>query len=378
MADLRVLTLIDGFRMGGAETLLAPLAGASGAAGIDMEFVSVSPETVNAEKTMAILRDAGVSTRSLNIRRLLDPSAIPKLWREIRRFDYDVVHAHLEMAMTLAVPAAALARRPVVCTFHNVYRPLEGRAEKRARLAVEAASRSDKAIFVSEESRESYRARYRPQGMPENWVVVHNGINVANFSPGAADPVVRRELGGGSGPLVVAPGAFRDFKGLPVAIDGWIEVLRAFPDAVLSLVGGGELEAELRAQVAAAELEDSVVFAGVRTDMPNVYRAADVVVVPSIYGENLPTVVIEASASGRPIAASRTGGIPDILADTGVLFEPGNSSAFAEAVCALLSDEALRNTLGAAAAVRANDEFSSAAWVRHLSEIYREAIRRHR
>ena len=380
-APIRALVLVDAFRMGGAETLLAPMFVASRDTDVRMDVVSVSPAGLNSEKTMKILAEAGIETRSLGIRRLLDPVALPRLTNVIRRGGYDVVHAHLEMAMTLAVPAAALARRPVVCTFHHVARPLTGRAGGRERLAVEAATRSHRALFVSEASRRSFQEFYRPRRMPSNWEVMHNGIDVTNFVAGEVDPALRAELRGGSeGPLVVVPAAFRDFKGIPVAIRAWSLVTQRFPDAVLALVGGGELEGELRALVAEAGLGDSVVFAGVRTDMPEVYRAADVVLLPSTYGENLPTVLIEASATGCAIAASRVGGIPDIVPDevTGLLFEPGSPEGLAEAVCRLLGDGELRARLGSAAQDRARAEFSAAAWVARLRSTYLEAMGRRR
>ncbi|TPG34228.1 glycosyltransferase [Mycolicibacterium hodleri] len=378
---IRALVLVDAFRMGGAETLLAPMIVASRDTDVDMDVVSVSPAAMNSEKTMRILADAGITTRSLGIRRLLDPIALPRLASVIHRGGYDVVHAHLEMAMTLAVPAAALARRPVVCTFHHVARSLSGRAAGRERLAVEAASRSYRALFVSEASRQSFQESYRSHGMPDNWRVMHNGIDVANFTPGEPDWTLRAELSSGvDGPLVVLPGAFRDFKGIPVAIRAWPLIKRQFPDAVLALVGGGELEGELRELVAAEGVGDSVVFAGIRTNMPDVYRAADVVLVPSTKYENLPTVVIEASATACAIAASRIGGIPDIVPDgvTGLLFEPGSEEELAAAVCRLLGDADLRHRLGAAARERAHAEFSATSWVARLQTTYREAIGTHR
>ena len=139
---------------------------------------------------MSILAEAGITTRSLGIRRLLDPVALPRLTKFIRQGGYDIVHAHLEMAMTLAVPAAALARRPAVCTFHHVVVPLAGRAVWRERLAVEAATRSYRALFVSEASRRSFQEAYRPHGMPGNWAVLHNGIDLTNFT--RARPTRRR------------------------------------------------------------------------------------------------------------------------------------------------------------------------------------------
>lgn len=374
---IRALVLIDAFRMGGAETLLAPMIVASRDTDVDMDVMSISPAEFNSEKTMTILAEAGIATRSLGIRRLRDPMALPRVVAAIRRGHYDIVHAHLEMAMTLAVPAAKLVATPAVCTFHHVARPLAGRAAKRERLAVEAATRSRRALFVSEASRRSFVRAYRPGRMPGNWDVMHNGIDISNYAPGQGVPGLHGQLaGGGDGPVVVVPAAFRDFKGIPVAIKAWPTVRQRFPGAVLALAGGGELEGELRQLVAALDLAGSVVFAGVRTDMPDVYRAADVVLLPSTHGENLPTVLIEASATGCAIAASRVGGIADIVADgtTGLLFEPGSIEGLAGAVCRLLDDADLRRRLGAAASDRARAEFSATAWLGRLRTTYLEAM----
>ena len=374
---MRVLTLIDGLRMGGAETLLAPLASAARDLDIEMDIVSLSGESTSSAKTMALLERAGVRPRFLGLRRLLDPAALPRLAHEVRRSRCDVVHAHLEMAATLAVPLAALTGRRAVCTFHHVARPLAGRSAKRERLAVETASLGHRVLFVSEASRESFRRRYRPGGLPANWSVVHNGIDLADYVPGEPDRTVRAELGGGRGPVVVLPAAFRDFKGIPLAIEAWPTVLRRCPGAVLALVGGGDLELQLRRRVAELNLAGAVVFAGVRADMPEVYRAVDLVLLPSTHGENLPTVLIEAAGTGRAVVASRAGGIPDIVRDgeTGLLFEPGNTTALADAVLSLLLDAGPRHRMATTAVGWAHERFSARTWVRNLLGIYQDATR---
>lgn len=380
MKPMRVLTLIDGFRMGGAETLLAPLAVAMRGTDVDMEFVGLDSASVNSEKTLSILAEAGVHPRSLGITRLLDPTGIPRLANEIRSGGYDLVHTHLEMSASFAVPAAKLTGRPVVCTFHHVTERWPGLEYWREHVATKAATLGDRVLFVSEASRVSWAQVHRGGRVAANWDVLHNGIDVSNFHPGEPDPTVRDELGGGTGPLVVLPAAFRDFKGIPVAIEAWPLVLQKHPDAILSLVGGGEEEAEYRRLVSESGLTDSVIFAGVRSDMPQVYRAADVVLLPSIYGENLPTVLIEASASGKAIAASRIGGIPDIIVDgsTGLLFEPKNPTALADTVTRLLDDAQLRRSLGPPAIERAHSEFSATTWARRLGDLYTELIERKR
>ncbi|OLO99701.1 glycosyl transferase family 1 [Mycolicibacterium porcinum] len=376
MKPIRVLTLIDGFRMGGAETLLAPLAVAMRDTAVEMDFVGLDDAAVNSEKTLTILSEAGVNPRSLGIRRLLDPMGVPRLAREIRSGGYDLVHAHLEMAASFAVPAAKLTGRPVVSTFHHVTERWPGRRYWREHIATEAATLGDRVLFVSEASRVSWARVHERGRVPANWDVLHNGIDVSNFHPGEPDPAVRAELGGGAGPLVILPAAFRTFKGIPVAIQAWPLVLQKHPDAVLSLVGGGPDEAEFRRQVSEAGLTDSVVFTGVRSDMPQVYRAADVVLLPSVYGENLPTVLIEGSASGKAIAASRIGGIPDIIVDgtTGLLFEPNNPAALASTVTQLLDNPQLRILLGKQAIERAHTEFSATTWAKRLEALYNELI----
>ena len=380
MKPMRVLTLIDGFRMGGAETLLAPLAVAMRDTDVDMDFAGLDDASVNAEKTMQILSEAGVHPRSLGIRRILDPTGVFRLARELRSGGYDLVHTHLEMSATFAVPAAKLTGIPVVSTFHHVTERWPGREYWREHVATEAATRGDRVLFVSEASRVSWAQVHRRGRVAANWDVLHNGIDVGNFRSGEPDPAVRNALGGGPGPLVILPAAFRYFKGIPVAIAAWPQVLQKHPDAVLSLVGGGEEEAEYRRLVDEAGLTGSIMFAGVRSDMPQVYRAADVVLLPSIYGENLPTVLIEASASGKAIAASRIGGIPDIIVDgaTGVLFEPDDPAALATTVSRLLDDAQRRTSLGQQAIERAHTEFSADAWAHRLRALYSELIERKR
>jgi len=372
---MRVLTLIDAFRMGGAEALLAPLATAARDAGIEMDVVSLGPESAGSDKTIDLLKRAGVRPRSLGIGRLPDPSALPRLAREIRRSRCDVVHAHLEKAVALAVPIAALTGRRTVCTLHHVVRPLTGMAAMRERVAVEVASRAHRLLFVSEASRESFRRAYRPGGMPANWVVVRNGVDLADYAPGEADPAVRSELGGATGPLVVLPAAFREEKGIPLAIEAWPSVLDRCPHAVLALVGGGQLEPQLRALVAARGLSRSVLFAGIRTDMPSVYRAADLVLLPSIH-DNLATVLIQAAATQRAVVASRVGGIPEGVRDgqTGILFDRGDVGALANAVVTLLQDTDRRGRMAEAGRHWACRQFSAQAWIHHLREIYDGAV----
>jgi len=381
---LRVLTVVDAFRLGGAETLIAQLGRVAADADIDLQVLSILDRGPDRSALEPLLREVGLEPQYLGVRRTLDPTAVPRLVSFIRASGADVVHAHLEMAMTLALPAAALAGRPGVGTFHHVHRPLSGRAAARERLAVEVATRSKAAIFVSQASLTSFADRYRPgRRVPKSWTVVHNGIDLDYFSPATeASPSLPADLGlSESAPLgghrvVTLLAALRDFKGITHAVRAWPDVLARVPEARLLLVGSGSEEASLRAQVADLGLTESVVFAGMRSDIPEILRASEVVLLPSIYGENLPTVLMEAGGCGRPVVASDVGGISDIVADreTGLLVRPGDAAGIADAVVRLLDDRDLAEAMGRAGRQRMERLFDAHGWAANLRGVYETAM----
>lgn len=372
--------MVDALRLGGAETLIAQLARVSSEADLDVSVLSLHGFSPEHSQLAPLLRESGVEPEYLGVRRTLDIPAFGRLARQIKNTKPDVVHAHLEMAMTMAIPAAALSGTPAVCTFHHVHRPLRGRALGRERLAVEVATRSDAAIFVSQASLKSFADRYRPgKQVPASWKVVHNGVDLDYFAPldatGAAG-VLPADLSLGGGPVVTVLAALRDFKGIIHAIEAWPIVAARFPDARLLLVGSGSEEQSLRSKVNELAISSSVYFAGMRSDIPEILRASEVVLLPSIYGENLPTVLMEASGTARPVVASDVGGISDIVADgvTGLLVPPGNSTAIARAVNMLLGDPALGSKLGAAGRRRMERLFDARLWARSLRSVYEESI----
>ena len=381
---MRVLTVVDALKLGGAETLIAQLGRVSADADIELSVLSLHGRSPERSKLEPLLRESGVEPEYLGVQRTLDVAGFRRLVAHLKRTKPDVVHAHLEMSMTMAIPAARRAGIPAVGTFHHVHRPLSGRASARERLAVEIATRSAAAIFVSQASLTSFAERYRrSRPVPASWTVVRNGIDLDYFTPAPGGGVapLPADLGlgpdsAGNGPVVTILAALRDFKGITHAIDAWPAVLARQPAARLLLVGSGEEEPALRAQVARLELTGSVIFAGMRSDVPDVLRGSDLVVLPSIYGENLPTVLMEAGGCGRPVVASDVGGISDIVADgeTGLLVPPGDSPGIAAAILTLLADPDRRDRMGEAGRQRMERLFDARGWARALHAVYQKAI----
>lgn len=138
-------------------------------------------------------------------------------------------------------------------------------------------------------------------------IFLHNGIDLSlyKYSP-EARAEIRREFGIAEGDLVIGHvGRFSTQKNHGFLISIFAEVIKSRPDAKLLLVGRGELEENVRALAKQLGIEASVIFAGVRSDVPKLLSAFDVFALPSLY-EGMPNVIIEAQAEGVPCIISDT------------------------------------------------------------------------
>src|SRR5258708_8003827 len=115
---MKLLMIIDSLSLGGAERVLATLSLVAPAAGFHFGVQVLSLPGSSRSVMEPVLEDAGVPVSYLSIRRLADPRALPRIVRAIRASEADVVHAHLEYAAALVPPAARLAKRPALSTFH--------------------------------------------------------------------------------------------------------------------------------------------------------------------------------------------------------------------------------------------------------------------
>jgi glycosyltransferase involved in cell wall biosynthesis len=296
-------------------------------------------------------------------------------------FDPDVLHAHGWCAFSAV---ACAGRRPVVVTLHdyglrcpkkNLLRGTvecehgrglrclrcpgeEQRAVKRGvlstaigRTAPRLAARVRRFIAVSGHVAERHLEAFPTAGRVD---VIPNFLD-----PPAGDFVPPT----GSGVLYVGP-ADRH-KGLDV----YLRACRLLPPGVASAVVVGVDRPP--------GAGDGVEFAGRLAGTPlwQRYRDAALVVVPSIWPEPCPTVVLEALAMGRPVVASRVGGIPDLVVDgrTGRLVPPGDPGALADAIASLLADRGALVEMAAAAKDRAR-QFETGTVTRRIEAVYEEVL----
>jgi glycosyltransferase involved in cell wall biosynthesis len=273
-----------------------------------------------------------------------DLAAVLRLRRLLRDWAPDVVHAHGLRAGAFA----ALAGGPgaFVVTVHNAPPAAAPGRVIHAVLERLTARRADAVTWVSGD----LGARMRRAGARDAGRAV---VAAPAFPRPSADQVAaaRASLGDGGHPAVFAAGRLTAQKGFDVLIDAAARWQSRHPAPMLAIAGEGPLAGELgsRARTAGAPVR----FLGRRADIPALMAAADVVVVPSRW-EGQPLVVQEALRAGRPVVASRVGGIPGLTGEDGALLvPPGDATALAGAVLTVLDDRAAAARLGAAATERA-------------------------
>ena len=132
--------------------------------------------------------------------------------------------------------------------------------------------------------------------------------------------------------------------------------MRKVPDARFVIAGEGELRPALERQIKEHRLEKHVLLAGFRPDVLSLHKAFDIFVMSSIT-EGLGTSLLDAMAAARPIVATTTGGIPEVVVDgvTGFLVAPRDDAAMAAAIVKLLKDPELRQRMGQAGLARARE-----------------------
>jgi glycosyltransferase involved in cell wall biosynthesis len=209
--------------------------------------------------------------------------------------------------------------------------------------------------------------------------VVGEGANLEEFHPGLDGGGFRAEFEiPPRSPLFGVVAMMRPEKGQRTFINAAASVLKFVPDARFVIVGGGggayvdKLHEKIRRKF--PQGSSPVKITGYREDVSRVMAALDVVVVPSLHDAQ--TIVIpEAFASGKPVIASRVGGIPELVIheENGLLVQPGDNNALASAMLRLLENPVLRNELANAGLGLARRELSFEKKAELLLDAYNKA-----
>lgn len=294
------------------------------------------------------------------------------LWRE----KIEIAHAHQFGATLFLAPIARVCRVPRVVETVHVREAWRRGWLKRSFLIdrlvyilVDRLIAVSKAIstFLIEDK----------HCHPSKIALIYNGRDLNHYRAAGGGDAVRREFGvAPSDLLLVHVGRMSPQKGHAVLFKALPAVVQKFPQTKVLLVGEGDLSESLQNIVKRMELENRVVFAGFRSDIPRFLEAADLVVLPSLF-EGLPLIAIEAAGVSRAMVATAVDGTPEIVLDgqTGLLAPPDDSDRLADAIVKLLGDEPLRRQMGIAARRHAEEFFTIKQQVDRTVELYESLVK---
>ncbi len=287
---------------------------------------------------------------------VLSPRVVPAIRRALERERFDLIHVHEPMAPAISVAAIALARIPIVATFH-AHGPLGWMKVGRPAWGF-LADRLDYRIAVSPHARNSAAA-----WLPGDYDVVPNGVLI----PPAADAHGREHQ-------VIFVGRQEPRKGLHVLLGAWPEVRRR-TGARLRVAGADPLAVRLlltRDRIS----DDGIDILGFlsQDELTAELQRAKALVAPSLGGESFGMVLTRAYACATPVIASDIDGYREVMTkEAAVSFPAGDERALAHALVGLLEDEPRRAALGEAARHLAVERYSWDDIARRLHEIY-EAV----
>lgn len=297
--------------------------------------------------------------------------------------DAEIVHLHAPYPPGELAQLLLAAGRRTVITYHSDIVKQAGLLRVYAPFLRAILRRAD-AVLVASPPYVQTSPFLAPvhQAFPGKVRVVHFGIDLARFAPTPAtlERAAQLKARYGPGPLILFVGRLRYYKGVSVLVQAMAQVTAQIPGARALIVGSGPMEGEIRQVMAQMGVTDSVILAGSLpdADLPAIYRAADLFVLPSIHrSEALGIVQLEAMASGLPLVSTELGTGTSYVnrhGETGLVVPPQDPPALAAAIVQILGDGALSARFRAASQRRAAREFSLAHMLDSTEQVYRELL----
>jgi glycosyltransferase involved in cell wall biosynthesis len=365
-APLRVLHVINGEHYSGAERVQDLLASNLAQFGFEVGFACLKPG-----RFAGLRRAQGSPVFDASMQTRFDLRPATRLARLAREQPYALIHSHTPRAALVGWLAALLAGVPLV---HHIHSPTAADSTRkwqdRLNARIERLSLCGvSAVIAVSQSMAAYAAA---QGIDETRIrVVPNGVP-------AVGPLARRTPPGAKWTLGTVA-LFRPRKGLEVLLDA------------LALLGGQGLDVRLRAvgefesaayrmkierQVARLAIGDRVDWIGFSDDVPGELARFDLFVLPSLFGEGLPMVILEAMAAGVPVVGTRVEGVREAIRDgvDGRIVEPGDPAGLASVIGQFVRGQADWPSLRAAAHRRQARLFSDYTMAQGVAEVYRQVL----
>lgn len=365
----RVLHVVNGEHYAGAERVQDLLSSALPWFGYETGIVCLKPGRFPEAR-----KNRHIPLFECPMRGRFDLRAVGTLVRMIRRHGYDLLHAHTPRSLMIASPTSLLARVPLVYHVHSpAMADTTSRLRNWANAFLERASLAPAAHLITVS--ESLRNRYRRLGIsPDRITEVSNGV------PCGARLLPRKRAAGD--PVVFGMTAlFRPRKGLEVLLQSIARLQAEGRSLRLRAIGQFETsQYEQKTKRLAVELGLSEVidWTGFSSNVEVELSQIDCFVLPSLFGEGLPMVVLEAMACGRPVIATDVEGTPEAIrhGSTGLLARPNDPASLADMMKQVIDGSIDVQAMVRRAADDQQQRFSVCSMARGVAEVYDRVLGR--
>jgi len=366
-----ILHLIETTGPGGAETVLLNIVRR-----LDSQEFASQVVVTGAGWLSEELHRACVPTTVLVSAGANDWRFVLRLAKLIRELGIELLHSHLAGMNFYACLAGLVCRKPVIVTYHGLIGDWQQRTLKNRIKYALIRHVASAVVTVSDFLR---RELVRTWGFNAEQVRrIYNGVDFRAFDQVPVGVSIRMQFGiPETAPLVGMVGNIRTPKGYEYFVRAARVVADKRPACRFLIVGQGKgkLLDELRALITGLNLEETVILAGFRDDIPSILRQLDVFALSSV-SEGLSIATIEAMAAARPVVVTDSGGPTEIVEDgvTGLVVAPADPEALAEKIMRLLDDPELARKFALRAKEAVRSRFDLDASVRNYVELYRRCL----
>jgi len=308
----------------------------------------------------------------VNCRRRFDLKVPGELKNFINQEKIDLIHSHGYKSNFYGLMTAKMSKVPILATVHG----WTGETDKLRlyeNLDKWVVKMMDHLIAVSP----MICNELRSLGLNTARVTfIPNGIDVERFDPKKVNADVRKEFGIEDSFVIGSVGRISNEKGHIYLIKAFEKIQSKIPGARLMIIGDGPLLGELKEYARKHLIANKVIFTGIREDLPSLYRAMDVFVLPSLK-EGIPMALLEAMAMEIPVIATDVGGIPYVVSpdQDGILIPPVDPDILAEKISSFLQDEPLRFEIGKKARSKIIERFSLNPLYQSYLKVYQNVKR---
>jgi len=330
-------------------------------------FLAARPDSELFRRALA----AGFLCEGMDFKGDLDLPTSWRFFRLCRREKIDVFCLNMQKVLRIAGPAARLAGVGAVV-------PRVGNEISLGRKISHVYSWRHVASGTIANSRATRRALLRsaPWLPPDRVRVIYNGVRLEDYADSSVSETIRAELQASPGaPVIGMIGALTQLKNHVLLLRQLPVLVERFPDLQLWIAGEGDQREVLQSEAQRLGVASHLRLLGFRTDVPGLIAGVDLLAHPSLT-EGFGYVLVEAMAAGKPVVATDTSNIPEIVVDgeTGFLCPLEDEPSWARRCGEILADPELARRLGEAGGRRARELFSFERMIGELEAYFSKLI----